>query len=62
MRGLNRLLTPVRARVFRISPIVFIQPKTSSMRRGVDRVGWTFAFTAAAYNLVRVRTLLAASG
>jgi hypothetical protein len=28
--------------------------------RGVDRVGWTFVFTAAAYNLVGMR--LAASG
>jgi len=25
-------------------------------------VGWSFVFTAAAYNLVRMRTLLAASG
>ena len=25
--------------------------------RGVDRVGWMFAFTAAAYNLVRIRNL-----
>jgi transposase len=30
--------------------------------RGIERVGWTFLFTAAAYNLVRMRTLLAASG
>jgi len=30
--------------------------------RGIDRVGWSFVFTAAAYNLVRMRTLLAASG
>jgi IS5 family transposase len=30
--------------------------------RGVDRVGWAFVFTAAADNLVRMRTLLAASG
>jgi transposase len=29
--------------------------------KGVDRVGWTFAFTAAAYNLVRMRNLLAAA-
>ncbi len=27
--------------------------------KGVDRVGWTFTFTAAAYNLVRMRNLLA---
>ena len=26
--------------------------------RGVDRVGWSFTLTAAAYNLVRMRTLL----
>jgi transposase len=29
--------------------------------RGVARVGWTFIFTAAAYNLVRMRTLMAAT-
>ena len=29
--------------------------------KGVDRVGWTFTFTAAAYNLVRMRNLLAAA-
>jgi IS5 family transposase len=28
--------------------------------RGVARVGWMFAFTAAAYNLVRLRTLITA--
>jgi transposase len=27
--------------------------------RGIDRVGWVFTFTAAAYNLVRIRNLLA---
>ena len=27
--------------------------------RGVDRVGWMFVFTAAAYNLVRMRSLWA---
>jgi hypothetical protein len=26
--------------------------------RGADRVGWVFAFAAAAYNLVRMRNLL----
>lgn len=26
--------------------------------RGIDRVGWTFLFTAAAYNLVRMRNLV----
>jgi transposase len=30
--------------------------------RGRDRVGWVFTFTAAAYNLVRMRNLLAATG
>jgi transposase len=30
--------------------------------RGVDRVGWVFTFTAAAYNLVRIRNLIAAPG
>ena len=30
--------------------------------RGVDRVGWMFTFAAAAYNLVRMRTLLADTG
>jgi IS5 family transposase len=29
--------------------------------KGVDRVGWMFTFTAAAYNLVRIRNLLAAT-
>jgi len=29
--------------------------------RGVERVGWVFTFTAAAYNLVRIRNLLAAT-
>jgi transposase len=29
--------------------------------RGVDRVGWVFTFTAAAYNLVRIRNLIAAT-
>jgi transposase len=29
--------------------------------RGVERVGWMFTFTAAAYNLVRIRNLLAAT-
>jgi hypothetical protein len=26
--------------------------------RGLDRVGWMFTFTAAAYNLVRIRNLM----
>jgi len=30
--------------------------------RGVDRVSWVFTFTAAAYNLVRIRNLIAATG
>lgn len=30
--------------------------------RGVARVGWVFTFTAAAYNLVRIRNLLTATG
>ncbi len=30
--------------------------------RGLARVGWVFTFTAAAYNLVRLRNLLAATG
>jgi transposase len=30
--------------------------------RGRDRVGWVFTFTAAAYNLVRIRNLIAATG
>jgi len=30
--------------------------------RGVERVGWMFTFAAAAYNLVRMRTLLAGTG
>ena len=30
--------------------------------RGVDRVGWVFTFTAAAYNLIRIRNLIAAPG
>ncbi len=29
--------------------------------RGIDRVGWAFTFTAAAYNLVRLPKLLAVS-
>ena len=29
--------------------------------RGTDRVGWVFTFTAAAYNLVRIRNLLEAT-
>ena len=28
--------------------------------KGTERVGWTFIFTAAAYNLLRIRNLLAA--
>jgi IS5 family transposase len=28
--------------------------------RGIARVGWTFTFAAAAYNLVRMRNLLPA--
>ena len=28
------------------------------MLRGSDRVGWAFAFAAAAYNLIRLRKLL----
>jgi hypothetical protein len=27
--------------------------------RGLERVGWMFTFTAAAYNLVRIRNLQA---
>jgi hypothetical protein len=27
--------------------------------RGIDRVGWAFTFTAAAYNLIRLPKLLA---
>ena len=30
--------------------------------RGTDRVGWVFTFTAAAYNLVRMRNLITATG
>jgi len=30
--------------------------------RGVERVAWMFTFTAAAYNLVRLRTILAGTG
>jgi len=30
--------------------------------RGIERVDWSFVFTAAAYDLVRMRTLVAASG
>jgi len=30
------------------------------MLRGVDRVGWAFTFTAAAYNLIRLPKLLIA--
>jgi hypothetical protein len=30
--------------------------------RGLDRVGWAFAFSAAAYNLVRLLKLLAETG
>ncbi len=30
--------------------------------RGVDRAGWVFTFTAAVYNLVRMRNLIAATG
>lgn len=30
--------------------------------RGVDRVGWMFTFASAAFNLVRMRTLLADTG
>ena len=29
--------------------------------RGLQRVGWMFLFTAAAYNLVRIRNLLEAT-
>jgi hypothetical protein len=29
--------------------------------RGAERVGWSFAFAAAAYNLVRLPKLVAAS-
>ena len=29
--------------------------------RGRDRVGWVFTFTAAAYNLVRMRNLITAT-
>jgi IS5 family transposase len=29
--------------------------------RGLERVGWVFTFTAAAYNLVRIRNLLRGS-
>jgi hypothetical protein len=29
------------------------------MVRGVDRVGWSFTFAAAAYNLVRLPKLMA---
>ena len=28
--------------------------------KGVDRVGWMFTFTVAAYNLVRIRNLVGA--
>ena len=31
------------------------------MRRGTDRVGWSFIFAAAAYNLVRLPKLLTAA-
>ena len=31
------------------------------MRRGTERVGWSFTFTAAAYNLVRLPKLLVAA-
>ena len=31
------------------------------LRRGTDRVGWSFTFAAAAYNLVRLPKLLMAA-
>jgi len=30
-------------------------------RRGIKKVGWVFTFAAAAYNLVRMRKLLASA-
>jgi hypothetical protein len=30
--------------------------------RGLDRIGWRFTFTMAAYNLIRMRRLLATAG
>ena len=36
---------------------IALQRKTRS--RGPDRVGWMFTFAAAAYNLVRMRNLMA---
>jgi IS5 family transposase len=35
-----------------------IGPIRKAKHRGVERVGWTFTFTQAAYNLVRMRPLL----
>ena len=35
-----------------------VGPIRKAKHRGRDRVGWTFTFTQAAYNLVRMRSLL----
>ena len=35
-----------------------VGPIRKAKHRGRDRVGWTFTFTQAAYNLVRMRNLL----
>lgn len=34
-------------------------PQRETRFRGPDRVGWMFTFAAAAYNLVRMRNLMA---
>jgi hypothetical protein len=31
----------------------------SLLKRGIDKVGWLFTFTGAAYNLCRLRNLMA---
>ena len=40
------------------APPITIMTPDALMRRGTERVGWSFTFVAAAYNLVRLPKLL----
>jgi hypothetical protein len=52
-----RASSPDTVPVFGWMKTIALQRKTRF--RGPDRVGWMFTFAAAAYNLVRMRNLLA---
>jgi hypothetical protein len=49
------MITPAASGACRLDTIT----KGKTVHRSIAKVGWVFTFAAAAYNLVRIRNLLA---